>query len=131
MIKIRNWSTYQHYSKRRPPWIKVHRKLLDSPQWFAISDEASRVLLELWLVASESEDGSIDADIPTLSFRFRCAGNVLARSLKSLYDNNFIDWDSDMLAECAHVATPEREGEGDERESSVLPLRSRTDADAS
>jgi len=135
MMRVRNWETYQHYSKRRPPWIKVHRKLLDSPQWFALSDEAARVLVELWLIASESEDGSIDADIPTLAFRLRRASDVLARSVKSLSDNDFLDLDSAMLAECYQLAIPEREGEreteGEQRESSVLPLRYRTDADAS
>ena len=25
----KNWSQFQHYKGRRPPWIKLHRALLD------------------------------------------------------------------------------------------------------
>lgn len=42
-VRIREWSKYQHYKHRNPPWIKLHRELLTSSSW-ACADDASRVL---------------------------------------------------------------------------------------
>ena len=28
-LHIKNWGEFQHYKKRNPPWIKLHKKLLD------------------------------------------------------------------------------------------------------
>jgi len=43
-MKIKNWHKFQHYKHRNPPWIKLHRGLLDDPEWFALSGDASKVL---------------------------------------------------------------------------------------
>jgi hypothetical protein len=61
-LRIRNWKVYQHYKDRNPPWIKLHFKLLSSKDWVTLAD-ASRVLaIACMLLASESLDGSFDAD---------------------------------------------------------------------
>jgi hypothetical protein len=28
-LRVKNWSEFQHYKDRNPPWIKLHRTLLD------------------------------------------------------------------------------------------------------
>ena len=70
-ISIRNWDRFQHYQNRRPPWIKIHRELLDNRQWSECSPDASKLLVEMWLIASEDEHGVIDKDSVDLAFRLR------------------------------------------------------------
>ena len=67
--KIRNWSRFQHFKDRRPPWIKLYRDLLDDQEWHALDGDAAKMLIMLWLLASEK--GGEIPDNKTISFRLR------------------------------------------------------------
>ena len=55
-IEIVNWNQFQHYRDRNPPWIKLHRELLNSRTW-TVSDDASRVLaIAIMMLASENDN---------------------------------------------------------------------------
>lgn len=55
-LRVKNWSDFQHYSDRRPPWIKLHAKVLDSGDDFmALGELEQWQLVRLWLVASRAE----------------------------------------------------------------------------
>lgn len=111
ILKPKNWSKFQHYRDRCPPWIKLHRDILND-RVFASLPIASKALAPLlWLLASESKDGSFDAAIDELSFRLRIASKDIEQGLKPLIDNGFFVDASTMLAPCYQVATTEREGE--------------------
>ena len=72
-ITPKNWHSFQHYNKRNPPWIKLHRSILDD-YGFACLPVASRALAPmLWLIASESKDGVISLASEALAFRLRCS----------------------------------------------------------
>ena len=68
-MKIKNWSHFQHFKDRRPPWIKLYREILDDMEWHQLDPLASKVLVMCWLIASEN-DGNLP-DIKTLAFRLR------------------------------------------------------------
>ncbi len=201
MIKVRNWESYQHYRDRNPPWIKLHRNLLDNREWSELSDRSAKVLIGLWLIAAQgSNDGSLGEDINTLAWRLRREEDEVRDIVQELIDVGFLEvtegvdkpkkpwpsryiskttraevWDrgggvcasceSDESVEFDHIVpvskggtsdadnlrllcrpcnrrkrvrstrygvrSLEAERETEERESSVLPLRYRTDADAS
>ena len=68
-MKIKNWSKFQHFKDRKPPWVKLYRDLLDDLEWHELDPKAAKVLVMLWLIASEDE-----GRIPTtkqLAFRLR------------------------------------------------------------
>src|SRR5690606_23748228 len=71
-IRIRNWSKHQHFKDRTPPWIKLYRDILDDPDWHAMSGDDAKLLVGLWLVASEDESrtGTLPA-CRRLAFRLR------------------------------------------------------------
>lgn len=117
-MRIRNWEKFQHYRRRSPPWIKLHRKLLDNPDWYALDGASAKLLVELWLVASE-EDGELP-DSTTLAWRLRRSKSEVMNGLKLLFDSGFLVDASTLLAECSHDATPETETEA-EKESMVHP----------
>jgi hypothetical protein len=68
-IRIKNWAKFQHFSDRRPPWIKLYRDILDDIEWHDLEPASAKVLVMLWLIASES-DGALPA-MRELSFRLR------------------------------------------------------------
>ncbi len=112
----KNWDKFQHYRDRCPPWIKLHRDILND-RVFANLPIASKALAPLlWLLASESKDGTFDAAIDELAFRLHIAKKDIESGLKPLIDKGFFLNASTMLAPCLQVAIPEREGEG-EREA--------------
>jgi hypothetical protein len=116
ILKPKNWDKFQHYKDRCPPWIKLHRDILND-RVFANLPIASKALAPLlWLLASESKDGSFDAAIEELAFRLHIASKDIESGLKPLIDKGFFVDASTMLAPCLQVAIPEREREG-ERET--------------
>ena len=76
----KNWKSFQHYKDRSPMWIKLHRGLLDNPDYFRLSPDAGKALPLLWLLASE-KDGILP-ETPDVAFRLRIteelAGTILA-----------------------------------------------------
>lgn len=60
-LTVKNWSEFQHYKDRNPPWIKLHRALLDDYEFSALPDAAKGQLILIWLFASQNE-GKIPHD---------------------------------------------------------------------
>ena len=80
--KIKNWSRFQHFKDRRPPWVKLYRDLLDDLDWFELDPLASKTLINLWLIASEY-DGCLPS-LEILSFRLRLKKQEITKILNSL-----------------------------------------------
>lgn len=87
-LTVKNWNTFQHYGKRNPPWIKLHRALLDDYGFCALSDVAKAHLLLIWLYASQ-HNGKVPCDPAFLEKKLSCenlelnvliAGGFLVRS---------------------------------------------------
>ena len=110
-ITTRNWQQFQHYKDRSPPWIRLHRDLLDNYE-FQCLPVASRALAPmLWLLASDNMDGVIDANPKKLAFRLRMSESELVDALKPLIDSGFFADASGVLADRVQVAVPETETE--------------------
>jgi hypothetical protein len=82
---IKNWQEFQHFKNRNPPWIKVYKKLLDDPEWFALSGADAKILVMLWLIASqdESKSGQLPS-VNKLAFRLRLSEEKLTQTLQRL-----------------------------------------------
>lgn len=113
-LRVKNWGEFQHYKNRTPPWIKLHRGILDDFD-FACLPLASKALAPLvWLLASESEDGTVDADTRRLAFRLRWNEAEMKEAVSGLISGGFLSPDgdaSDALASCEQHACLEGEGE--------------------
>jgi hypothetical protein len=81
-MRIKNWSQFQHFKDRRPPWIKLYRDILDDIEWHELDAKSAKVLVMLWLIASES-DGVIP-DTKKLAFRLRMTEKDTEASLIKL-----------------------------------------------
>lgn len=62
---IKNWDSFQHYKKRNPPWIKLHRAILDDYAFCSLPDVVKAHLILLWAYASQN-NGMVPDDVPFL-----------------------------------------------------------------
>jgi hypothetical protein len=110
-MKIKNYNKFQHFKDRRPPWIKLHRELLDQRDISLISDRSFRVLIGLWLLASEDEtmEGCLP-EITEIAFRLRMPESDIIKSFQELR-HFVVDVDIKMISERYQVDVPETETE--------------------
>jgi hypothetical protein len=127
MLRIKNWSEFQHYKDRAPPWVKLHHSLLDNFEFHSLPVASKALAPMLWLLASENLDGSISDDLTEVAFRLRTTVNDVQAALKPLIDMGFIVSDSNVLADCKQCALPETETEAETeaRKPSVSSVQQR------
>ena len=111
MLRIKNWSEFQHYKDRAPPWVKLHHSLLDNFEFHSLPVASKALAPMLWLLASENLDGSISDDLTEVAFRLRTTASDVQTALKPLIDKGFVVSDSNVLADCQQCALPETETE--------------------
>lgn len=112
MILIpKNWHEFQHYNKRNPPWVKLHKKLLDDSTFQRLPDASRALAPMLWLLASEQKDGTFNAQFSEIAFRLRKPESWVEDAIKPLINAGLFIVASDMLAHCKQHATPETETE--------------------
>lgn len=121
--RVKNWSEFQHYKDRSPPWIRLHRALLDNYHFHSLPVASRALAPMLWLLASENKDlssGIVEGSDEKIAFRLRQSVKDLRSALKPLIDSGFIErWHdaSASLANDKHNATPETEAETDRTEA--------------
>lgn len=81
-LRVRNWERFQHYKHRNPPWLKLHRSLLDDLEWYNLPPYFAKIMISLWLIASE-KDGELPA-VPALAFRLRLTSSEVEDALAAL-----------------------------------------------
>lgn len=55
-IRIVKWKDFQHYSKRNPPWIKLHREMMISETWVSLNDAGRVLAIACMMLASASDN---------------------------------------------------------------------------
>lgn len=125
-LRVKNWKQFQHFKDRRPPWIKLYRDILDDREWHRLDGESAKVLVMLWLLASESESGELPS-VDEISFRLRMPESAIETAV-----NNLSHWlqqsDITAISERYHDDLPETETEGEtdkETEADTKPDSSR------
>lgn len=116
IYRVINWAEFQNYSQRNPPWIRLYRTLLDSQDYAELSPAAAKILVLLWLLASE-KSGCLP-DIKKMAFRLRMTEKSLESLLLEISQRGFLECQqeecdaSSTQAVCKqHVASEERRGE--------------------
>ena len=118
LLQPKNWAVFQHYKDRCPPWIKLHRDLLNDRVFMCLPIASKALAPLLWLLASESKDGTFDGSLDELVFRLHITPKDYQDGVKPLIDKGFFVVASGVLAECYQDAIPETEGETEkERET--------------
>lgn len=102
LYKVKCWPRHQHFSGRRPPWIKLYRELLDDPDWHMLSGDSVKLLVSLWMLASEDETklGHLP-ERKKMIFRLRTSAAVFDDLMRTI-EHWIIPADSDLCSSCTH-----------------------------
>ena len=102
---------FQHYRRRNPPWVKLHKRLLDDYEFQNLPLASKALAPMLWLLASEDGQGWIDAEAAKISFRLRMSREELDQAIQPLIDGGFFEREDASAAQAreAQTATPESE----------------------
>ena len=115
LYRIKDWPRFQHYKQRKPPWIKLYRDLLDNYDYLRLPLASMALAPCIWLLASESEDGTTMDNLDRLCFRLHRPQREVVDAIQGLEDAGFISHEgehaSKMLARCKQDATLETETE--------------------
>lgn len=116
-MKIKNWSKFQHFKDRRPLWIKLYRDLLDDRLWNDLDPLSSKVLVTLWLLASEDSEmeGNLP-DIKTIAWRMRMSEKQVSECVFKL--SHWLEQDDiDLISNGYQSDAPEKRREREEKET--------------
>lgn len=108
--RIKNWTEFQHYKDRLPPWIKLHNSLLTSEAWVMTDDASRALLIACMLLASRNNanDGTFNGE-PEYVKRFAYLNKT--PDFKPLIQYGFIEPVQDASSVLAECNTEERRGE--------------------
>src|SRR5271157_1350116 len=93
-LQVRDWAKFQHYSKRSPPWIKLHNTVLENPEFAALPDPGKAHLMLIWLLASRTGNRVPD-DPEFVGNRINARNKV---DLEILISSGFLEVQSDSNA---------------------------------
>jgi hypothetical protein len=119
ILRPKNWASFQHYKDRAPPWIKLHKTLLDDFEFQSLPVASKALAPMLWLLASDHPDGDFDATPAKLAFRLRTTTEAITEALSPCVDGGFfivVQGDSAVLAKVVRDAIPETEERQRERQ---------------
>jgi hypothetical protein len=122
-VRIKNWHEFQHFKDRRPPWIKLHRDILEKRDINMISDCSFRVLVGCWLLASEDKDmQGVLPDVEEIAFRMRMPKDKIEKSLREL--KPFIEQDDiSLISNRYQLDYPETETETETKTETETYMR--------
>ena len=95
----KNWAVFQHYKDRNPPWIKLHREILNDRTYMTLPLASKALAPLMWLLASESKNGVFNGSADDLMFRLHITKKEYEDGVKPLINNGFFEVASGVLAE--------------------------------
>lgn len=110
VLSIKNFTLYQHYKDRRPPWVKLHASVLDDYAFACLQDASKAHLMLLWLLASQC-DNKIPYDLAWIARKLGSTSPVDIEELISLGFIEVSDDASKLIAPRKRIAMVETEGE--------------------
>ena len=119
-IEIKDWKRFQHYKRRSPPWIRLYRDLVDNTEWRGLSDSAARLLVELWVLASELQPGGrVPHDLTLIAWKTGRRGDdpALAPALDELAAAGFVRLPAGRASANASKATRQSQSQNNPTES--------------
>lgn len=113
-FKVRNLEKHQHYKERCPPWIKLHRSILQDYEFCELPDTSKLQLVLIFLLASQ-----VDNKLPVNEgWIKKQIGVNTPVNLKPLFKSGFIELIHDastgvegMLASCKHGTNVDADSE--------------------
>lgn len=85
-LLVKNWRDHQHYKKRSPAWIKLHRAITEDYAFAALKDATKAHLMLIWVLAA-STAGRVPHDPLFIAKRINAAERV---DIEAMIDAGFL-----------------------------------------
>lgn len=117
IYRIRKWREFQYFKDRKPPWIRLYRELLNNKNWAMLTGEEAKVLVGMWLLASEdrTQEGILP-ELEEVAFRLRMSCDKLSQIVTKL-----TKWVEPLVTTCHSETETEAEAETETETESPLP----------
>jgi hypothetical protein len=122
-FSVKNFTKFQHYKDRSPPWIKLYNEMLDDYEFGRLQDASKMHLIAIWLLASRS-DNVLPYDPEWIARRINATSKV---NLDQLVDAGFIvpnqplhNTEQDASGPLAKCLTRDRGETEESREESIV-----------
>jgi len=99
-LLVKNWRDHQHYKKRSPPWIKLHRAVIEDYAFSTLKDKTKAHLILIWVLAAGTE-GRIPNDAKFIASKISAAEPV---DLQAMIDAGFLSVDENLAPEVVAIA---------------------------
>lgn len=135
-LKVCNWSEYQHYKDRNPPWIKLSTDIFQKYEISRLQDASKLLAICIITLASRYKDpkkGLVPYDLDWIKNQCGLRETITDECVQELVGIGFIEIASKALASCKQNARPETETETEtetESETERAALRGRAGARA-
>ena len=121
-LRPKSWNEFHHYKRRHPPWVKLHKRLLDDFEFQSLPLAGKALAPMLWLLASEDRQGGIDAEAAKISFRLRISEEELEQAIQPLINGGFFEFEEGASAVLAlDMRDALRKSKSETEKLSVLP----------
>jgi hypothetical protein len=119
-IIVRNWDKFQHYSDRRPPWIKLYTDINSNDEWCELSTAARGMLTTIWAEYARS-----GGHLPLWKAMQLCGKSARTAHIDSLIHAGFIQ----VVASkpLALARSREVEVEKEKKDLKILPSALKTE----
>ncbi|VIO73865.1 hypothetical protein [Bradyrhizobium ivorense] len=124
----KNWKAFQHYNQRRPPWIKLHRSLLDDLDFEDLPLASQALAPRLWLLASEYEGGVITLEPSKIARRLRMVEAEYVERLQPLLFAGYFVADA-LSVSASEPPSPRKQDASKALSPEPLPRREETEAE--
>ena len=105
--------------RSQPPWIKLHRDVINSFAWSCLQLASKALAPCLWMLASESMDGTVNADIKELAWKFGMTENEVRDGIDGLVNAEFFALEGDPNIYICKPYTENRERDRERVESAL------------
>lgn len=117
-LSVANWEQFQHYKDRTPPWIKLHREILDDYEFSCLQDASKAHLMLIWVLASQLEN-KIPNDPKWVKNKLGVVDDI---DFNELIEKGFLVLASDAskpLAKCSLETEEDKETDKEEEGTAV------------
>lgn len=127
-LRVKNFTKFQHYKHRSPPWIKLHRGILDDYHFTCLQDASKLHLVCIWVLASQL-DNDVPDDPTWIARRIGATEIVDVESLVSAgFLERYVDGKRASTALATRVQNADSEAETEKSINyAVPPSRNATD----
>lgn len=108
-LRIRNWERFQHYTNRRPPWIKFHISILDDHTLLSLPP-MSQLVYDRLLLRAAVTDNNVEHDPVWLSQKFNLPADEIQEAVVNLVDAGFLSVSGRKRAASKAIAKRQQNG---------------------